>query len=77
VQLSASGGEQVDQHRGLRRDMQARRHGQPGERLLPLERIPDQAQHGHGPLSPADPGLADCDLARIGGLYPIAAGHAQ
>ena len=32
------------------------------------ERLPDQAQHGHGPLSPADPGLADGDLTRIGGL---------
>ena len=48
----------ADQDRGLRGHVQAGGHGQPGQRLLGGEPPGDAAQHGHGPLGPADPGLA-------------------
>ena len=55
--LGAAGLERPHQVGGLGRDVEARADPDPGQRLLALEALADQAQDGHlalGPLDPAD-----------------------
>jgi hypothetical protein len=72
--------QRVHQPRGLGRDVQAGRDGEPGERPLRAEPPGEQAQHRHAPLRPLDPGPPGFGQARIGDVgerkpaVPVGAG---
>jgi hypothetical protein len=63
--VGAAGLERAHQVGGLGGDVQARRDAVAGERLLPLEALPDRGQHRHLPIGPFDAAHALCGERQV------------
>ena len=64
-EVGAAGLEGPGQVGRLGRHVQAGRHPEAGQRLLDLEPLADRAEHGHVPLRPEDPLVADAGQGQI------------